>query len=134
VKNTYQATAMDGPTLPAAATAGNSWKQTYSVAVPSTGQNITDQVNENVSETCTIIGIESVTVTAGTFNATHFKCQTSTSTTLAKQSQSAPTVTYFQDDKWYASNVGLVKDDGQSNIGLATVSSSTLELTAYSIP
>ena len=58
VKNTYQATAMDGPTLPAAATAGNSWKHTYSVAVTSTGQNITDQVNENVSETCTIIGIE----------------------------------------------------------------------------
>lgn len=134
VKNTFKATAMVGPTLPAAAAAGNSWKQTYAVAVTSTENSVTVQVNENVSENCNIIGMESVTVTAGTFNATHIKCQTSISTTMTTQGQSAPIVTNFQEDKWYASHVGLVKEDDQSNVGQNTASSSVLELTAYSIP
>ena len=128
---TFKTTDLVGPSLPASAKTGNSWSQTYNVAVTSPAGSVTIQADETVSENCTTVGIESVTVAAGTFDAIHVSCQTSTSTTIA---QTDPIVITSQGDKWYASNVGLVKSSDTGNVQAGKLSTSVLELTAYTIP
>jgi hypothetical protein len=128
---------MVGPSLPASAKSGSSWSQTYKVLITSTvtssagtATNITD---ENVSESCNVIGMESVTVAAGTFNALHVTCNTSTSAQITSTSQSVLSVYTDQADEWYAANVGLVKSNDQGTINNVATSPSVLELTAYKI-
>jgi hypothetical protein len=133
-KTTYQTTSMIGPSLPAHAKAGDSWKQTYTVGITSVAGTVTVQGSESVSESCTAIGMESVTVAAGTFNAMHVNCTTSTSTIINTKNQPIPIVTASQADKWYAANVGLVKSDDQGSVGQGKTNSSVLALTAYTIP
>jgi hypothetical protein len=133
-KTTYQTTSMVGPSLPAHAKAGDSWKQAYTVDITSVAGTITVLGRDSVSQSCTAIGMESVTVAAGTFNAMHVNCTTSTSTIINTQNQSVPIVTASQADKWYAANVGLVKSDDQGSVGQGKTNSSVLALTAYTIP
>ena len=130
-KTTYQITSMVGPSLPASAKPGDSWSQTYTVLTTSTAGSAPSQGSENVSESCNVIGTESVNVTAGTFDAMHITCKTSTSTVIDSTSQSAPSLYTSQTDDWYAANIGLVKTNDQFSINQGKTNSSVLELTAY---
>jgi hypothetical protein len=131
---TFKTTSMVGPTLPASAKPGDSWSQTYTVEITATAGTVTTQATENASESCTAIGMESVTVAAGAFNAMHVSCQINTSTLITADSQDVPMVTTAQSDRWYATNVGLVKSNDQGSIDQGKTNTSVTELTTYTIP
>jgi len=76
------------------------------------------------SRSCTVSGVESVTVPAGTFDAIRVECSDSTDDPAA-YAGTITTGTY-----WYAKGVGLVRQEVSENGGTAEVS----ELDSYYIP
>jgi len=81
--------------IPATTTAGNTWNQTYQESfIGSSGTSI-----ENLTSAGSVVGMESITVPAGVFNALHIHIGTTGDNTS----------TY---DYWYAAGVGMVKTIG----------------------
>ncbi len=85
--------------------------------------------NRTVSS-CQAIGVESVTVPAGAFDAIKIECLTTITITLEMQAGN-PTQVAIETNivNWYASGVGLVKTTSTGS-GLDSV----IELVSYSIP
>jgi hypothetical protein len=126
----FQTTSMDGVTFPAVVNPGTSWTQDFTIAGTQSinGQEVASK--NQTTYTCTAGGSESVTVPAGTFEAVRVDCQTSVQITITMNGADIPTNASFTSTAWHAPGVGMVKTDSVLSDG----STSTIELTAYTIP
>ena len=125
----FQTTALSGVTLPATINAGDTWDQTMTLEGAQTINGTIIPTKNQFSNTCKAIGVESVTVEAGTFDAMKVECLTVMDITVTMNDNPIQQNLTLNGINWYAENIGLVKTT-MTGEGL----DSTTELTAYSIP
>ncbi len=121
---------LSGVTLPAAIKAGDTWSQSLTLEGTETINGTAYTASNAFTSNCSAIGIESVTVEAGTFDTMRVECQTDMHITIALDPNNPiSTPLSLKSMNWYAEDVGLVKSF-TSSPGLE----STTELVSYNIP
>ncbi len=125
----FQTTELSGVTLPATINPGDTWTQSITLEGTQTINEVSIPAKNQTTSTCTAIGIESVSVEAGTFEAMRFDCQTSINITVTMNGTEIPTVLNMNSNNWHAQNIGLVK-----TIATGEGVNSTIELVSYIIP
>jgi hypothetical protein len=125
----FQTTELSGVTLPATINPGDTWTQSITLEGNETVNGQTIPAKNQTTNTCTAIGVESITVEAGTFDAMHFECQTSINITITMANTEIPTSINVTSSNWHAANVGMIK-----TVTTGEGLNSTIELVSYSIP
>ena len=125
----FETTAMSGLTLPATINAGDTWEQTLTLEGTETINETVMPAKNQVANTCKAVGIESVTVEAGTFDAMKVECITVMNIEIVLNDTPIQNAMTINGTNWYAEKVGLVK-----TISLGTGFDSATELISYSIP
>ena len=121
---------LSGVTLPAAISAGDTWSQSLTLEGTQTINGTSYAASNKLTSNCTAIGVEPVTVEAGTFDAMRVECQTDMNITIALDPNNPiSTPLSLKGINWYTEEVGLVKSS-TSSPGLE----STTELVSYNIP
>jgi len=122
-----------GVTYPAELSAGSQWSQSHEFmgTMDIAGQAAEAEGNEQADFTA--IGVESVTVPAGTFDAMKVEVQTTININSTFQGVTIPVTFTGTTTSWYAHGVGWVKSVSTGEFGGIT-SSETTELQSYSIP
>ena len=125
----FQTTELSGVTLPPTLTPGDHWEQV--VTLEGTQEIGGSQVpaRNHFTTTCDVIGIESVTVEAGTFDAMRFDCVVVMNISLAMEGSPIETTLTLTNVNWHVENIGLVKTATTSD-----TFNSTIELISYNIP
>ena len=118
-----------GVTLPATINPGDTWSQSLTLEGTQTINGISFPASNQLSSDCNAIGIESVTVEAGTFDALRVECQTTMDLSLSMGDAPINTTLNLVGTNWYVQGVGLVKTL-TTGMGL----DSTTELVSYNIP
>jgi len=129
VKVDFQTTAASGVTLPALLNPGDSWTQAITLEGTESINGEQIPAKNEFTNTCTVVGIESVTVEAGTFDAMRVDCQTVMNISITMNGTVIQNPLTFNSTNWYAEKVGLVK-----NASTGSNLDSTTELISYSIP
>lgn len=129
VQADFQTTQLEGITLPAIINPGDTWSQSLTLEGTETINGEAFPATNQITYNCTAIGIESVTVTAGTFDAMRMDCNTKMNITLTMGGSDFRTPLDLSSSSWYALNVGLIKTVS-SGSGL----DSTVELLSYTLP
>jgi hypothetical protein len=118
LSQSWETVSYSGISIPKNGQAGDTWSSDQQISVTdSTGTR-----NFGIAMNFQAVGMESVSVPAGTFNAMRVDF------TMAWTSDDNINMTYLVTD-WFVENVGLVKTSAQADFG-----SYSLELTSYSIP
>jgi hypothetical protein len=118
LSQSWETVSYSGVSIPKNGQAGDTWSSDQQISVSdSTGTR-----NFGIAMNFQAVGMESVTVPAGTFNAMRVDF------TMAWTSDDNVNMTYLVTD-WFVVDVGLVKTSAQADFG-----SYSLELTSYSIP
>jgi hypothetical protein len=126
----FETTAQSGVTLPATINPGDTWTQSLTLEGTQTISGISYEASNQFSNSCTAVGIESVTVEAGTFDAMRVECQTDMNISIALDPNNPiSTPLSAKNIYWYAEDIGMVKNT-TSGIGIE----STIELVSYNIP
>jgi hypothetical protein len=124
---------VSGVTFPSAIAPGDEWQHNLEF----TGKMmIADQEAEatgNAQSSFTAIGIETVTVPAGTFEAMKIRIDTTLNINATFQGVSVPVTVTGPYDYWFVQGVGWVKASGTGNVGGESFTE-TIELQAYNIP
>lgn len=129
VKVDFQTTALEGVTLPAFINPGDSWTQSLTLEGTQTINGTAYPASNQLTSTCTAVGVESITVTAGTFDAMRIDCQTTMNLSMDMGGTPIQNTLNLNASNWYAIKVGLVK-----TVSTGSGLDSTVELTSYSIP
>lgn len=124
-----ETTEISGVTIPATINAGDTWSQTLTLEGTETinGQEL--PARNELTSNCTAIGVESVTVEAGTFDAMKVECQTTMDITVTMGGNDISTPLNLTGTNWYVEDVGLVK-----TLTAGSGMDSTTELVSYNIP
>jgi len=126
----FETTELSGVTLPAAINPGDTWSQSLTLEGTQTIGGTSYPASNRLTSNCTAIGIESVTVQAGTFDAMRVECQTDMNISIALDPNNPiSTPLSLTNVYWYAENIGMVKNTTTSP-GI----NSTIELLSYNIP
>ena len=125
----FQTTALEGVTLPASLNPGDSWSQSLTLEGTQTINGEAFPVSNQVTQACSAVGVESVTVPAGTFDAMRVDCKIDMNITMDISGSPFTTPIALNNTNWYALKVGLVK-----TVSTGSGLDSTIELTSYSIP
>lgn len=125
----FTATANSGLTFPANPQPGDSWTQSVTLEGTQTINGFNVPTKNETSTSCTAIGIETVTVAAGTFEALRVDCVIQMIISVVADGNPFSTTLNTTSASWYAPNVGMVKSVTSGN-GLDSVT----ELTSYSLP
>ena len=126
----FETTAQSGVTLPATINPGDTWTQSLTLEGTQTISGISYEASNQFSNGCTAIGIESVTVEAGAFDAMRVECQTDMNISIALDPNNpVSTPLSAKNIYWYAEDIGMVK-----NTTTGTGIESTIELVSYNIP
>jgi len=121
---------LTGITLPATIKTGDTWSQSLTLQGAQTINGTAYTATNEFTSNCTAIGIESVTVEAGTFDTVRIECQSDMQITVALDPNNPITTPLsLKGINWYAADIGLVKSF-TSSPGLE----STTELVSYNIP
>ncbi len=126
----FQTTGQSGVTLPSSVTAGNPWQQSISMKGKTLKNGLSADSTSDTRVSCSALGMESVTVPAGTFNALHVTCQDSVQINILMQgiTINAPALD-FTNESWYVPDVGLVKI-----VSTGSGFNNMISLTSYSLP
>jgi hypothetical protein len=125
----FKTTAHEGVTLPASMNPGDSWSQSLTLEGTQTINGESNPASNQLSQNCTALGVEVVTVPAGTFDAMRVECNTVMNISVTVQGTPFQNTMTLNNSTWYAPKVGMVKTVSTGN-GL----DSTIELTSFSIP
>ena len=124
---------VSGVTFPSTIAPGDQWQHNLEF----TGKMmIADQEAEatgNAQSSFTAIGIESVTVPAGSFEAMKIQIDTTLNINATFQGVSVPVTISGPYNYWFVQGVGWVKASGTGNVGGESFTE-TIELQAYNIP
>lgn len=118
-----------GITIPASIDLGDTWSQTLTLEGTQSINGQEFPARNELTSNCTAIGVESVTVPAGTFDAMKVECQTTMNLTLSMGGNDISTPLNLTGTNWYAEGVGLVK-----TLTVGSGLDSTTELVSYNIP
>jgi len=124
---------VSGITYPNIILPGNTWAHTldYTGKMDVAGEFV--NVSGDTTYSYTAIGIENVTVPAGTFDAMKIEVITTININMTIQGSEVPVTVTSTSTSWFAEDVGWVKSDSTSDV-LGVPSSETIELVSYSIP
>jgi hypothetical protein len=107
-------------------TPGYSWPNNYSLVMHVSQEGFSADMTTAVSETWTVVGVENVTVPAGTFEALRVDGNENiTMTGMGQDVNFSVNVTY-----WYAKGIGIVRYTSSTSEG----TSSEGDLTSYAVP
>lgn len=120
---------VSGVTLPGTITAGDTWSQSITLEGTETINGQEFPARNQLTSNCTAMGVESVTVEAGTFDAMKVECQTTMDITITMGGSDIATPINLTGTNWYAQDVGLVK-----TVTAGSGLDSTTELVSYNIP
>ncbi|HEX5941000.1 MAG TPA: hypothetical protein VFY66_01925 [Anaerolineales bacterium] len=120
---------LSGVTIPATIHAGDTWSQALTLEGTQTINGTSFPASNQLTSDCKAIGVESVTVEAGTFDAMRVECQTKMNLSLSMGDAPIQNTLNLTGTNWYVEKVGLVKT---LTTGLGF--DSTTELVSYSIP
>lgn len=137
MSGTFETTDTAGVTFPLHISAGDTWTQTFTIHgdMGLTGAGQAATADGTVSQGYTAIGIESVTVPAGTFNAMkieaalHFDLQV-----VLEGGVTAPLAFDLVTTNWWVAGVGWVKSDSATSGDAGDIGAGTSELVSFSIP
>jgi hypothetical protein len=119
--------------LPAEIEAGDTWS--HSIEFTGT-MDIAGQSGDAEGSTrsdFTALGVESVSVPAGTFEAMKVQVQTTFEATVTFQGLSIPVTLTTTTISWYAEGVGWLKSDSSGDF-MGQAYTDTIELQSYSLP
>lgn len=124
---------VSGISFPAAIEPGDTWQHAleFTGNMVVGGQEI--DANGSAQSSFTAIGMESVTVPAGTFEAMKVRVDSTINITGVFQGVSVPLTITSPYDYWFAPGVGWVKASGTGDAAGETFTE-TIELQAYNIP
>ena len=124
---------VSGVTFPAEISAGDQWQH----ALEFTGKMVVAsqeiEATGNAQTSFTTIGVESVTVPAGTFEAMKIRVDSTINITGIFQGVSLPITVSSPYDYWFVQGGGWVKASGEGDVGDESFTE-TIELQSYSIP
>ena len=120
---------LSGVTIPAAISAGDTWSQALTLEGTQTINGTAFPASNQLTSDCEAIGIESVTVEAGTFDAMRVECQTNMNISITMGDAPIQSTLDLTGTSWYAEGVGLVK-----TLTTGMGFDSTTELVSYNIP
>jgi hypothetical protein len=118
-----------GITLPGTINAGDTWSQSITLEGSQTINGAVFPASNKTTSDCKAIGVESVTVEAGTFDAMRVECQNVIAISLKMGEQEIATTFNLTGTSWYVENIGMIKN-ATTGEGL----DSTSELVSYNIP
>ena len=124
---------VSGVTFPNTIQQGDQWQHGlgFTGKLDIAGQSA--EANGTAESSFTALGEESVTVTAGTFDAMKIQVDTTLNITATVQGLSIPVTLSSTYTFWFAQGVGWVKASGSGDLGGQAFSES-IELQSYSIP
>ncbi|MBC7876807.1 MAG: hypothetical protein H7Y59_06500 [Anaerolineales bacterium] len=125
----FQTTEFSGITLPATINPGDTWSQSATLEGVQTITGIEVPTKNQFTVNCTAIGIETITVEAGTFDAMRFDCPITMNITITMNDSPIQTDLAINSMNWHAQDIGLIK-----TTTTGTGFDSTIELVSYSIP
>lgn len=120
---------LSGVTLPAMINTGDTWSQALTLEGTQTINGTSFPASNQLTSDCKAIGIESVTVEAGTFEAMRVECQTTMNLSLSMGDVPIQNTLHLTGTNWYVENIGLVK-----TLTTGMGFDSTTELITYNIP
>jgi hypothetical protein len=129
VKVDFQTKDLSGVTLPGKINAGDTWSQSLTLEGTETINGTEFPASNKVTSNCKAIGVESVTVEAGTFDAMRVECQNVMDISIKLGETPTETTINLTGISWYAENTGMVKNT-TTGMGL----DSTTELVSYTLP
>jgi len=118
-----------GVTLPATINTGDTWSQSLTLEGTQTINGTAYPASNQHTSDCKAIGLESVTVEAGTFDTLHVECHTTMKLSLMLGDTPTENTLNVTETNWYAQGVGLVKSH---TVGFGF--DNTVELVSYNIP
>jgi len=137
LNGTFETTDTAGVTFPLHISAGDTWTQSFTIhgEMGLTGAGLSSTADGTVSQSYTAVGMESVTVPAGTFEAMrveailHFDLQV-----VLEGGITAPMAFDLQTTNWWVPGVGWVKSDSATSGDAGEIGSGSSELVSFSIP
>jgi hypothetical protein len=109
VQADFETSAIEGVTLPASINPGDTWSQSLTLEGTETINGNVVPVKNQAASSCTAVGIEPVTVPAGTFDALRVECTIQMNISMTLNGAEIPTILDLSGIHWYALNVGLIK-------------------------
>jgi hypothetical protein len=129
-----ETTEVTGVTLPWEITPGMTWSQSFVISGDATlAPDMIGTAEGNIEQEWEAIGMESVTVPAGTFDALKVNQSTSFNYVVTVSDITLPIVFDVTGSVWFAPGVGWIKSTGTGEM-MGEGFSDTLELTGYSVP
>ena len=122
-----------GVTYPVEINVGDQWSHAHEFSGTMDIAGQAAEANGDESATFTALGMESVTVPAGTFEAMKVEVMTTININSTFQGITVPVTFTGTTTSWFAQGVGWVKSVSTSEFGGIT-STDTIELISYSIP
>ena len=122
-----------GVTFPSQINAGDQWQHSLDFEGNMTVAGQEGSAEGNAQNDFTAVGMESVTVPAGTFEAMKVQVQTTISIEVSYQGLSIPVTFSANYDYWFAEGVGWVRAAGTGEI-VGTSFTDTIELQSYNVP
>lgn len=132
---TFETTEMSGVSLPDVITVGDSWSQTFTVhGISVLGAEMTSETSGTVQINMTAVGIETVEVPAGSFEAIKIEVQTDLDFLISVDGgEGLPFLMSSSGHTWMVEGVGWVKSVSSATM-MGTTITDTLELISYTIP
>ncbi len=128
-----QASNVSGVTFPSQIKAGDQWQHSLDLQGNVTVANQSGSAKGNAQNNFTAVGMESVTVPAGTFEAMKIQVNPTINMTASYKGLSLPVKFTAAYTYWFAQGVGWVKASGTGNIA-GTSFSETIELQSFNVP
>ena len=130
---TFDVKKVEGVTYPAEMKPGGAWQHLLELEGTKKIAGEPSTAEGNAQTAFTVLGTESVTVPAGTFEAMKIQTDINLVLTIKIQDIAVPASFSGSYTYWYAKGVGWVKAEGPGNI-TGTSFTETIELQSYSIP
>ena len=135
ISGALAASNVSGITIPANVQPGMKWTYNVDVSgnITQTSNNMSANAKGTVQNNLQAVDIESVTVPAGTFQATKVQATSTFNVTANYHGLGIPLSLTINSTFWFAPGVGLVQSQENTSIAGTTYSAST-ELQSYNIP
>jgi len=128
----FNTTAVSGLTIPSNLAVGSTWTQNMEFEGDMTiGEGMTGTTTGSVAFAANAVGMESVSTTAGSFDAIKVEIQQNFTLTATIEGFSMPVTFTGVTTTWFAPGVGIVKSVVSEDLMGST---STIDLQSYSIP
>jgi hypothetical protein len=125
----FQTTELTGVTIPASLIPAAAWTQAITIEGTQAIYQVNYKARNKITSNCTAIGIEPVTVSAGSFEAMKVECRITMEIKLTIEDKPNENTLNLVVTNWYAANVGMIK-----SVTTGESMDATVELLSYSIP